>query len=271
MTERDITERNQSAKKRLVKSRGAKPRQLIAYNVAPWMDMPVVPAPAYREWMNATHLHFANRCLPMLIAAQSGWFILNSHKFEAVWNGGNLPGDMKITTLAGEGALPMSSHFGYGILTWTLPYLFRTPPDWNLLARGPANLPKDGIQALEGIVETDWSVATFTMNWKMTRPHWPVTFDIGEPICMVVPQKRGELEGFHPQSLPIAADPDAKRRYERWLVDRNEFNESLPNPQSDAAKRGWQKHYFQGRAPEIARTAKHQTKLTLRPFPADEK
>ena len=49
-----------------------------------------------------------------------------------------------------DGALPMSSHFGYGILTWTLPYLFRTPPDWNLLARGPSNLPKDGIQALEG-------------------------------------------------------------------------------------------------------------------------
>ena len=51
------------------------------------------------------------------------------------------------------------------------------------------------------MIETDWSVATFTMNWKLTRPHWPVTFEIGEPICMVVPQRRGELESFHPQSL----------------------------------------------------------------------
>ena len=46
-------------------------------------------------------------------------------------------------------ASPGESHlaeslFGHGILTWTLPYLFRTPPGYNLLARGPANWPKDG-------------------------------------------------------------------------------------------------------------------------------
>ena len=145
-----MTEPNKTVTKRFVKSRGVKPRQIIAYNVAPWMEMPVVPAPAYREWMNATHLHFANRCLPMLIAAQSGWFILNSHKFEAVWNGGSLPEDMKITLLDGEGAEPMSSHFGYGILTWTLPYLFRTPPDWNLLHAARPTCPKTAFKRWKG-------------------------------------------------------------------------------------------------------------------------
>jgi Family of unknown function (DUF6065) len=44
--------------------------------------------------------------------------------------------------------------------------VFRTPPGCNLYVRGPANSPKDGIAALEGIIETDWSEATFTMNWS---------------------------------------------------------------------------------------------------------
>ena len=232
--------------------------------------MPLVPAPAHRDWMAATNQHFANRCLPLLIANQSGWFLLNPYPFQAVWNGGALTGDLVIAPLeggVGQGAMSVSSHFGYGILTWSLPYLFRTPPGWNLWARGPANLPKDGIQALEGVIETDWSIATFTMNWKMTRPGLAVAFEAGEPICMVSPQRRGEIEAFYPYSLPVSDDPELQRRYEDWLHGRNEFNETLKIPDSPAIRRGWQKDYFQGRTPDGLRAAKHQTKLTLRPFP----
>ena len=55
------------------------------------------------------------------------------------------------------GQLLPASHFGDGILTWHLPILFRTPPGYNLLVRGPANYPKDAVSPLEGIVETDWA------------------------------------------------------------------------------------------------------------------
>ena len=60
------------------------------------------------------------------------------------------------------------SHFGYGLLTFQLPYLFRTPPGYNLLVRGPANCPKDGAW-LDGLVGTDWSPARFFMTWQITR------------------------------------------------------------------------------------------------------
>jgi hypothetical protein len=40
---------------------------LIAYPISP-LDMPLMVAPAGGDWMTATPQHFANRCLPLLIA-----------------------------------------------------------------------------------------------------------------------------------------------------------------------------------------------------------
>jgi len=45
----------------------------------------------------------------------------------------------------------------------------RTPAGVNLWVKGPANMVKNGVQALEGMVETDWTAASLTMNWKLTR------------------------------------------------------------------------------------------------------
>jgi hypothetical protein len=132
--------------------------------------------------MHRTPQRFANRCLPMLIANQ-GWHILNTRKIAVTWDGGAAIGSLRIDHADGNAVPFVGSHFGSGILTWNIPYLFRTPPGFNLLVRGPANWPKDGIQALEGIVETDWADATFTMNWQMTRPHFTVIFEAGEPIA----------------------------------------------------------------------------------------
>ena len=41
------------------------------------------------------------------------------------------------------------------------------------MVQGPINRPKDGIAALPGIIETDWSPYSFTMNWMFTRPGTP--------------------------------------------------------------------------------------------------
>ena len=40
--------------------------------------MRLIAAPADRDWMDATPNRFANRCLPLRIAAQAGWFVVNS-------------------------------------------------------------------------------------------------------------------------------------------------------------------------------------------------
>jgi len=135
-----------------------------------------------------------------------------------------------------------------------------------LLVRGPANWPKDGIAPLEGVVETDWSEAPFTMNWKMTRPVHRVIFEEGEPIALLVPQRRGELEKFQPELRAIEDVPELHQGYQQWLQSRKSFIAGLCRPGSEEVKQGWQKHYFQG--VHLNRTAapKHQTKLKLKDF-----
>src|SRR6201992_1976929 len=105
---------------------------------------PISPAPINRTWMSETRRGWANRCLPLLIANQGGWELRNPSAFTATWMGGNTPADLMIvpdTRAAGQ-LLP-ASNFGYGILTWHLPILFRTPPGYDLLVRGPAD-PSEG-------------------------------------------------------------------------------------------------------------------------------
>jgi hypothetical protein len=216
--------------------------------------------------MEATTSRFAHRCLPLLMANQAGWFVLNGHDVEVTWDGTNGVSGIRFEWLAGPEPFPAVSHFGYGILTWLVPYLFRTPPGYNLLVRGPANYPKDGACPLEGLVETDWSVAGFTMNWKLTRPGLPVRCAREEPICMIVPQRRGELEEFRPEIRGIDADPVTSESFKYWQSRRNQFLNDLKVPESEAVKQEWQKHYFQGTSPDGRRAPEHQTKLHLSSF-----
>jgi hypothetical protein len=240
--------------------------RLIAYRTSSWPPMSLVAAPADRDWMDATPNRFANRCLPLRIAAQAGWFVLNSDALRVTWNGGNSKSDIEIESLDGGRINYAGSHFGSGILTWNLPFLFRTPPGYNLQVRGPANWPKDGAYALEGIVETDWLESTFTMNWKLTRADLPVVFEADEPICMIVPQRRGELEAFEPEVCEIGDEPALAEAYERWAESRGKFNRDLGVPGSEAAKRGWQKDYVRGMTLGGVRAKEHQTKLKLKDF-----
>lgn len=242
------------------------PLSLIAYVINPALAMPLVCATRARAWMEETDQRFANRCLPLLMANQAGWFLLSAHSVRVTWTGTNDMAGVRVEHLSGAPPSPVLSHFGHGIVTWNVPYLFRTPPGYNLLIRGPANWPKDGIVPLEGLVESDWSAATFTINWRLTRAHHPVTFEEGEPIGLLVPQRRDELESFHPELRRLDSAPETSELYQSWARSRAEFNAELVKPGSSAAKQRWQKDYFQGLAGGVRATEQHQTKLTLRDF-----
>jgi hypothetical protein len=251
---------------------------LIAYRINPERSLDLMPAPTKRAWMDASPRGHAYRWLPLLIANQAGWFILNGHEFRATWSGGRTRAAVRIEYLENGEPCECRSHrgavlsnFGEGVITWRIPYLFRTPAGYNLLARGPANWPKDGASPLEGLIETDWAVATFTMNWKLTRPKHPVTFARGEPICMLVPQRRGELESFQPELRALAAEPELQEAYVAWRDGRKQFlvAKYLAGPAfSSAGPLLWQGEYFRGTAPDGTAAPEHQTKLHLRSFEA---
>jgi hypothetical protein len=205
----------------------------------------------------------------MLIANQSGWELRNRCAFTATWMGQKNGADVMIAPDKREtGQLLPLSHFGYGILTWNLPLLFRTPEDYNLLVRGPANYPKDGVYPLEGIVETDWASASFSMSWKLTRKLMPVRFEVDEPICMIVPQRRAELEEFVPELRCIESDEDLQRKHEFFLRSRNAAKQIEQLTRVAAGEQvEWQGDYTRGKHTDgDPGTPDHQTRRHLRSF-----
>jgi len=239
---------------------------LIAYDVGSPMKTNLVPGKPTRAWMNATPNRFAYRCLPMVIANQWGWMIETRHRVEAVWDGTQPIEGLKITCDGEPKAVTASSHFGSGVLTFHVGFLFRTPPGFNIHVRGPANWPKDGVSALEGIIETDWVDSTFTMNWKLTRPHHPVVFEAGEPIAMISPVRRGQLEEFQAEIRPMSGNPEMFENYTAWSRSRDSFNADLKVSGSAAKKAGWQKDYTRGRTITGEPAPEHQTALELKDF-----
>jgi hypothetical protein len=246
--------------------------KLIAYRLHTENNfLKIVPAPADRFWMDYTTKGWANRCLPLRVANQAGWHVLSDCDFEVEWTGRLQVHDVKIRFRPGQSSRHVRSNFGYGIVTWHLPYLFRTSPGYNLLVRGPANMPKDGIAPLEGLVETDWSNANFTMNWKITRPGRKIKFAKDEPVCLLLPQRRNELEGFEPAIRNLESEPEVLKGFGAWDQSRKAFvaEMSKRTPRSDTVA-PWQGHYTRGAHITGEAAQEHQTKLALQPFAEDE-
>ena len=199
-----------------------------------------------RDWMDKTRNKFAYRCLPLIVANTLGWQILCPHEVDVVWNGGKSISDLSVHV---NGPYKFaSSHFGDGVLTFTLPFLIRTTKNHDLYVKGPTNLPKRGIHALEGLVETDWLTFTFTMNWKMTEPGKKIRFEKGEPFCQFFPYPKNYISDFD----PILKTPSecTLEMYEKYNKKRIDFNEYLKIDKSPDAGKKWQKFYFRGEYPE---------------------
>ena len=239
---------------------------IYAYEIHDPTGMTLHTAPIERDWMDRAHLRFPYRCLPLVIANQSGWVVHCPVDFRVYWYGGDRPEDVEIQFPPGVSEPRISAHFGIGTFTFSLPFLFRTPPGINLWVKGPSNWIKDGAQPLEGVVETDWNPATFTMNWRMTRTnHW-VEFRRGEPVCMLVPIPRGLAESLKPLQVPLASNPELLEKYRVWESRRSKFLQGLSSHDPETVKQGWQKEYFQGKDPTGERFEAHQTNLKLREF-----
>jgi hypothetical protein len=128
---------------------------------------------------------------------------------------------------------------------------------------------------LEGIVETDWASASFSMSWKLTRKLIPVRFEVDEPICMIVPQRRAELQEFTPELRRIESDEDLQRKYELFRRSRDAERQIEQVVRVTAGEQvEWQGDYTRGRHTDgEAGTPDHQTRRHLRSLvqPQDQK
>ncbi len=239
----------------------------LCYLQEGWQPL-IRPAEPTRPWMDATPEAFAYRCLPLNIANAHGWEVLTPVGFEAYWRGGASKSDVVIRSDAG---MPSSSEpvslFGQGTFTIHMQGLFRTPTGWNLMVGGTPNSAKDGIAALSGVIETDWSPYTFTMNWRFTRRnHW-VRFEAGEAICFLQPMPRDGLERLSPKFVKLADNPEAARQFAAWSASRTNFLASVAEKPPASVSEQWQKRYYRGLdMDDKPGVPDHRSKLRLKPF-----
>jgi len=241
--------------------------KLIGYRIGD-AALDIRPAPATRSWMDQLPEAFAYRCLPLNIANAHGWEVGSPCGFTARWDGGGEKDAITINHQEGEGELPLS-HFGFGVLTFHVPILFRSPPGTNMMVTGPLNQPKHGIAALSGIIESDWAPYGFTMNWKFTAPGVEVSWKRGEAFLFFFLLQRGMIEAVEPEILPLESNPELAETYRLWRTGRLEFNRALEESGSQAQRERWQKHYYRGALHDgDAGPPEHQMKLRVKPFKA---
>jgi hypothetical protein len=228
----------------------AKPMELQCYALT-GRPPEIAPGRPNRAWMDDFNVRHPYRCLPLSMANTTGWEILCPMSFTAEWNGGRAMEDIRLIPDRPHPDFHdfVKSHFTEGVVTFHPGYLFRTPPGWDLWAGGPPNWPKDGIQPLTGIVETDWLPFPFTMNWIFTRPG-RVRFEKGEPFCFISLVPHQTLDAVQPVQRSLAADPELKHQYDAWTRERANFNTRLGRRDPEAVREAWQRYYFRGEPPE---------------------
>lgn len=221
-----------------------------------------------RAWMNNTPQRYAYRCLPLTIMNQTGWWIRNPVGFEATWRGSTAPGSIDFHfDAAGEvWSNWINSQFGEGIITWNTPFLFRTRPVGSrLLICGPVNHFKTNAHPLTALIESDWMSMSFTMNYKLMIPHYPVRFDAGEPLFQAIPlisNVCGDLENASVSFQRLVDDPELLRAYQEWDQGRRGFHER--KAQGLVKADDWQRDYFQGRD-ALGREAETRHMIKVRP------
>ncbi len=175
------------------------------------------PSPTRRAWMD--EYPRAYQCLPMVAANQWGWQVLCPTDVGVTWDGSPALGGLRVT-IDPRWAMAIKSQFGRGIVTFSPPWVFRTPPGWDLYAKGPSNRWKARCAPLEGVIETWWLNYTFTLNWKLTEPG-EVWFARGESLGQLVPVPHATFRDSTAIEAPInAVEPEAGAELLRWLEER---------------------------------------------------
>jgi uncharacterized protein DUF6065 len=176
------------------------------------------PQRADRSAAGAIPLRAYRHCEAMTSASAFGWYIFPPMTFSLMWDGRL---EVLWTYEGADGWFPLkraqfpdfAKQFdevappdvrGYsppflGTSTDTEPGLIqiwsglvaRTAPDWSLLIRPPANIPRSlGYECWEGIIETDRWFGPLFVNLRLTRTHAPIEFDADMPLLQVQPVHR---------------------------------------------------------------------------------
>lgn len=249
-------------------------RTLLAYllpNVPAEARKWIRPARPTREWMDATQASYAYRCIPLSAANTMGWELINPVTCELYWSGMTDHRQMHVWMEQSHRWGPRS-HFGSGVVTWEVPFVFRTPADWGLAVAGPANHDKAGITPLDGFVRTDWLPYPFTMNWRITDANRTIRFEAGEPIARIFPYPLAPLDEFEVEIARLEDDTVFRDEFTAWARQRQQGYQKRQTAESKLASGKetpeldeiWSRQYARGKGADSA-AHRHQTVFRCKP------
>jgi len=228
------------------------------------------PARPKRDWMDRTPENYVYRCIPLSAANTMGWELLNPVDCEFRWNG-LTPQEQLFVYQQRKMRFGPRSHFGSGVVTWDLPFLFRTPPEYGLVVTGPANHEKADITPLDGFIRTDWLPFPFTMNWRITSPDKTIRFDEGEPIARIFPYPLGLLDEMNLELHDLSENPEFEKEFNQWSTQRqNSYRKrqqsakTMQPGQEFDRNQFWNRQYAKGAGADSAQL-KHQTVFACKP------
>ncbi len=228
------------------------------------------PARPRRDWMDRTPESYAYRCIPLSAANSMGWEILNPVNCEFRWNG-LTPHSQVFVYREREDRFAPRSHFGSGVVTWDLPFLFRTPSRYGLVVAGPANHDPAHIAPLDGFIRTDWLPFPFTVNWRITTPDVTIRVDEGQPIARIYPFPLDLLDDTRVELRDLSEDPEFEQRFQNWAAQRQGSyrNREDQSKQLKAGERPdpdllWSRQYARGADADTAER-EHQTVFRCQP------
>jgi hypothetical protein len=208
---------------------------------------------------NGSFLFQPYHCLPLKIANELGWVVTCPYDFSCIWdgNGGNVGVKISFNQTESEPQFykpsqVVTSHFGAGIVTFSIPYIFRTPQKYALYLRGPTNHYKEGVQYLDAVVETDWLNYSFTYNIKIHSINKQINFKKGEPIFSFIPLDLSSINNSYVEVAEASKKIDMTHKlysHKRRKVYNDSYSgymEKLKNNQQPELY--WMKDYFFGGA-----------------------
>tara|TARA_B100000085_G_C18555525_1_gene517533 strand:- start:1374 stop:2108 length:735 start_codon:yes stop_codon:yes gene_type:complete len=222
---------------------------------------PIEKSTYKRDWMDAYPNAFAYRCLPLKIANECGWVIKCPVDFDAVYTTDNDPVGSATVTIKGSGDDEkyknyIMSHFGRGVITFSLPFILKTPEPWCIWARGYPNHYKENVSFLEGIVETYWLHSTFTYNIRLVEKNKVVSFKKGEPLIFMTCININDINKSSMCHNSMDNYPELQEGYDKWNVSRAKFNADKNRGPND-----WQKDYQKGLNYKDKTEDKHLTNI----------
>jgi len=227
--------------------------------------------------MSETPQKYIYKCIPLVSANTMGWELFNPVDSDVTWNGGDMNTDISVTSLETH-RFGMTSHFGCGMVTWYVPFLFRTSPELGLLVTGPSNHGRNDAVALEAFIRTDWLPFPFTMSWRLTRKNQTVHFSKNEPICRVLPFPIAMLDETSLEIAELTDDPGFLAEVNAWGSKRmgnvakqaSDATRWLKTGEKPTGEGVWNSQYIRKKGKGAEGFLPHQTLFSCAP-PVDKR